>query len=43
MNSLERIIDWNVEDYNKSWEIYEVGVYKTWADNTKQTKSLNWV
>lgn len=41
MNSIERIVERNVEDYNKSWELYELGVYKTRADNTKYTKKVN--
>jgi len=41
MNSIERIVERNVEDYNKNWEVYELGVYKTRADNTKFTKKVN--
>ena len=40
-NSIERIVEKNVDEFNKCREVYELGVYKTRADNTKFTKTIN--
>lgn len=40
-SSIERIVEKNVDEFNKCREVYELGVYKTRADNTKFTKTIN--